>query len=58
MNVSVKKTLALVCALEKLHNFCIDTESDMDVPMPMSEKLRWVVASLLCQHRVPNQAVM
>jgi hypothetical protein len=34
MNVSVKKTGALVCALQKLHNFCIDTESNMDVPMP------------------------
>ena len=35
MGVSVKKTLARACALEKLHNFCIDTEGDnMDVPMP------------------------
>ena len=34
MNVSVKKTDAIVCALRKLHNFCIDTESNMDVPMP------------------------
>ncbi|KAI2511740.1 hypothetical protein MHU86_2634 [Fragilaria crotonensis] len=34
MSVSVKKTVALVCALGKLHNFCIDTESDMEVPMP------------------------
>ena len=34
MSVSVKKTVALVCALGKLHNFCIDTESDVDVPMP------------------------
>ena len=34
MNVSVKKTVTLVCALAKLHNFCIDTESNMDVPIP------------------------
>jgi hypothetical protein len=34
MNVSVKKTVALVCALGKLHNFCIDIESDMDIPVP------------------------
>jgi hypothetical protein len=34
MNVSVKKTVALVCALGKLHNFCIETEGDMDVPTP------------------------
>ncbi len=33
MSVSVKKTVALVCALGKLHNFCIDNESD-NVPMP------------------------
>jgi hypothetical protein len=32
--LSVKKTVALVCALGKLHNFCIDTESDMEVPTP------------------------
>ncbi len=30
----MKKTVALVCALGKLHNFCIDTESDMEVPTP------------------------
>jgi hypothetical protein len=34
MSVSVKKTIALVCALGKLHNFCIDTKSNMDFPMP------------------------
>ncbi len=34
MSVSVKKTVALVCALGKLHNFCIDNESDMEVPTP------------------------
>ncbi len=34
MSVSVKKTVALVCALGKLHNFCIDNKSDMEVPMP------------------------
>ena len=34
MSVSVKKTVALVCALGKLHIFCIDTESDMEVPTP------------------------
>ena len=34
MSVSVKKTVALVCALGKLHNFCIDTKGDnMDIPM-------------------------
>ena len=33
MSVSVKKTVALVCALGKLHNFCIDAEGDMDVPV-------------------------
>ena len=31
MNVSVQKTVALVCALAKLHNFCID-EDGTDVP--------------------------
>ena len=31
MRVSIKKTVALVCALAKLHNFCIDAD-DGDVP--------------------------
>lgn len=31
MRVSLKKTVALVCALAKLHNFCIDAD-DGDVP--------------------------
>ena len=34
MGVSLKKTVALVCALAKLHNFCIETEGDRDSPMP------------------------
>jgi hypothetical protein len=31
MRVNLKKTVALVCALAKLHNFCIDTDGS-DVP--------------------------
>jgi hypothetical protein len=32
MRVSLKKTVALVCALAKLHNFCIDDADGIDVP--------------------------
>jgi hypothetical protein len=28
MNVTVRKTVALVCALTKLHNFCVDSTND------------------------------
>ena len=28
MNVSVRKTVALLCALTKLHNFCVDSTND------------------------------
>jgi hypothetical protein len=32
MNISVKRAVALVIALAKLHNFCIDEDEDVDVP--------------------------
>jgi hypothetical protein len=31
MNISLKKTITLVIALAKLHNFCID-KTDLEVP--------------------------
>ena len=61
MSVSVKKTVARVCALGSLHNFCIDTESDMDVPMPTPTN-EWEIEMgggvPLVPAPVPNQAVM
>lgn len=37
MNVSVRKTVALVLALAKLHNFCIDTDDSVVLPSTASD---------------------
>jgi len=52
MSVSVKKTVALVCALGKLHNFCIDTEGDVDVPTPTPAD-EWEIEMDCCVPLVP-----
>ena len=40
MRVSLKKTIALVVALAKLHNFCIDASDTHTPPSPALDELR------------------
>ena len=45
-NITISKTCALVVALAKLHNFCID-EADISIPEMPSDRYRHVLAGIV-----------